>query len=174
MDPIVLRRLRDVPSLLERLPFDPEFSFSDVYLHRTHTSTLLYDLVTRQGIDNMIEKVVKLGSETVLRKGESYMADVQLWFRQLGALVCDEVWDGLTPLQQIELASLRGEYLFFLNVPEPVQPLGAGGGRLDPLRWNIPTIGHGVLRDKLLSALENQRPTLEGLMCKTVAKVRFA
>ena len=29
----------------------------------------------------MIEKVVKLGAETVMRKAESYMADVQLWFR---------------------------------------------------------------------------------------------
>ena len=50
MDPVVLRRLRDVPSLLERLPFDLEFSFSDVYLHRGHTSSLQYDMVTRQGI----------------------------------------------------------------------------------------------------------------------------
>jgi hypothetical protein len=90
----------------------------------------------------------------------------------LAALVCDEVWDGLALAQQLELAPLRGEYLFYLNTPEPVQPLGAGGGRLDPLRWNIPTIGHGVLRDKLLSALENQRSTLEALMCNTVAKVR--
>ena len=81
MDPVVLRRLRDVPSLLERLPFDLEFSFSDVYLHRGHTSSLQYDMVTRQGISNMIEKVVKLGAETVMRKAESYMADVQLWFR---------------------------------------------------------------------------------------------
>ena len=42
---------------------------------------LQYDMVTRQGISNMIEKVVKLGAETVMRKAESYMADVQLWFR---------------------------------------------------------------------------------------------
>jgi hypothetical protein len=65
---------------------------------------------------------------------------------------------------------LRGELLFFGNTPEPVAPLGKGGGRLDRQRWNLPNIGGGVLRDKLMSAVENQRSSLEAVMSNVGAK----
>ena len=167
----MLRRLRDVPPLLAQLPFDPEFPFSDVYLSRTHTSTLLYDTVTRQGLSNTIDKVVKLGAEAVVRRTESYMANVQIWLRQLASLVGDHAWYALDAQQQLGLAALRGEYIFYTSTEDMIQPLGAGGGRLDAMRWNIPTIGQGVLKEKLLSVIENQRATLEAQMTGTTAKV---
>ena len=42
VDPVVLRRLRDVPELLEPLPFDPEWPFSELFLDRALTSNLEY------------------------------------------------------------------------------------------------------------------------------------
>ena len=169
-DPIVLRRLRECPALLEPLPFDPEFPFNEVYLHRTHTSNLMYDSVTRQGAANAIEKVAKLGAETQMRRAEVYVADAQAWLRQLAGLVGDEAWYLYSPSQQLALAVLRGQYEFFVNTPAPVQPLGKGGGRLDAQRWNIPNLGGKVLRDKLLSVLENQRSGCEDLMCSVGAE----
>ena len=141
-----------------------------MYLHRTHTSNLLYDSVTRQGAANTIEKVRKLGAEAQMRRAEVYVADAQAWLRQLAGLVGDEAWVLYAPQQQLALAALRGEYLFYVHTPEPIQPLGKGGGRLDSQRWNIPDIGGKVLRDKLLSVLENQRSGCEDLMCSVGAE----
>ena len=35
--PIVLERLKALPELLCKLPFDPAYQFNDIYLHRSHT-----------------------------------------------------------------------------------------------------------------------------------------
>ena len=170
LDTVVLRRLQDVPELLRRLPFDPEFPFSDVYLHRTHTSNLTYDITARQGAANALQKITKLGAEEVHRRGEAYVVHGQVWFRQLASLVADQSWEQLSHEQRTSLAALRGEYLFYRSIEEKIPPLGAGGGRHDPLRWNIPELGSGVLRDKLLSVLENRREELENLMCAVGAR----
>ena len=73
-DPVVLRRLRDVPDLLNALPFDPEFPWSDVSLDRSFTSAMMYDTVTRQGVANTIDKITKVGAESVQRRAEMYAA----------------------------------------------------------------------------------------------------
>ena len=48
IDPVVLFRLRDVESLWDELPFDPEWPFGkDHSMHRTHTSNLDLDVSYR-------------------------------------------------------------------------------------------------------------------------------
>ena len=131
---------------------------------------MTYDTVTRQGVTNVIDKIVKLGAEAVQRRMETYVADCQLWLRQLFTLVGDHVWSTYSVGQQHKLARLRGELLFFGNSTNSMQPLGKGGGRLDPLRFNVPEIGGGVLREKLSSAMENQRAGLEEVMCNVGAQ----
>lgn len=113
LDPVVLRRLRDVPELLSALPFDPEFPFSSLYLHRVHTTALSYDTITRQTAQNVLDRIEMLGAEAVQERGEPYMAHGQIWLRQLAALVGDETWGEYytaspTHLILFALGSLRG------------------------------------------------------------------
>ena len=165
LNPVTLRRLGNVPELLDALPFDHEWPFGDVYLHRVHTSALEYDAVTRQGAANVIEKLTKLAAESVQLRVERYLDHGQIWASQLAAVVGDAAWVQLTLSEQFELASLRGEGLFFGSTPAPLAPLGAGGGRRDAQRWNVPELGRGVLHEKMLAALENRREHREAQMC---------
>jgi len=90
LNPILLRRLGDVPELLDKLPFDPEWPFGETYIHRNLTSGFEYDSVKRQGVDNMLEKLTKLASEAVQRRCLQYVVHGQVWLRQLAGLVGDE------------------------------------------------------------------------------------
>jgi hypothetical protein len=66
LNSVTLRRLLDVPEVLAPLPFDPEFPFSDVYLHRVHTSELEYDAVARQGALRRAWSAIKSGAAAML------------------------------------------------------------------------------------------------------------
>lgn len=135
------------------------------YVHRNLTSAFEYDAIKRQGVENMIDKMIKLGSESVQRRSLQYIAHGQLWMRQLAGLVGDEAWAALGAIERLELASMRGELEFFRNTPDPLTPLGAGGGRTDPMRWNLPTISSKVMADKLLAVFQNRRELREAQQC---------
>jgi hypothetical protein len=74
----------------------------------------------------------------------------------MAELVGDEAWARMGPGRQMELADVRGEYQFYSASIDKLAPLGLGGGRLDPMRWNLPSIGRQLLSDKLLSVMENR------------------
>lgn len=112
-DPVVLGRLEEVPDLLNELPFDPQYQFCDIYLHRSHTSSLEYDSITRQGVSNAVQKIKKLAAQSCLRRAKQYYNGGQLWWQQLVATVGEQAWQVLTPDEQLTLAELRGEYLYF-------------------------------------------------------------
>lgn len=85
--PVVLERLKEAaPELLAALPFDPAYQFSDVFLHRVFTSILEYDTITRQGVSNVVEKVLKVGAETCAELENAYYSAGQVWWQQLCAL----------------------------------------------------------------------------------------
>ena len=142
LDTVVLRRLMVVPELVgsKWLPFDPEYSFTDIFIGRTLTSSLELDVISRQGADTLIKKVVKLGAETVQGRVEAYMAAGQLWLGQMELLVGDGVWTSLPATLQLQLADLRGELIYFLNTQDALAPLGEGCGRRELARWNIPKL----------------------------------
>ena len=171
-NPVTLRRLRDVPDVLDMLPYDPEWPWGSISLARTHTSDLEYDVVSRQGVIDVIAKVAKKGSEWIQRRVERYMDHGQVWASQLSDVVGDHVWEQLTPQLQLELAELRGEYEFFSATHEALAPLGEGLGRTDPMRWNVPDLGRGVLLEKMLAVFENRRDHREGQMsCVPIGEV---
>ena len=79
IDPVVLFRLRDVESLWDELSFDPEWPFGkDHSMHRTHTSKLDLDVISRQGVATLLEKMGKLGAETVQRRIARYVSAGQV------------------------------------------------------------------------------------------------
>ena len=164
-NPVTLRRLVDVPELLDLLPFDPEYSFTDIFLGRSHTSNLEYDEIKRQGVKNLVEKITKLGAEWVQRRVKAYYASGKIWLTQLAQIVGDGAWEGLSRHNQLELANLRGEFLFFTNTPNALTPLGPSNGRYEQRRFNVPRLSAGVLTSKLLSAWENRRSLNESHVC---------
>lgn len=163
-NPVTLRRLQDVPEVLGMLPFDPEWPFGAISIDRIHTSHLEYDCVTRQGGADLVAKLDKLGSEWVQRRVELYLNHGQVWASQLSALVGDGVYEHLAPARQLELAELRGEFEFFSATPEPLAPLGSGGGRTDAMRWNVPSLTSSVVHEKMLAVQENRRDLREAQM----------
>ena len=76
-DPVTLARLRDVPAVLRALPFDPYWTCGEVSLHETHTYNFETDVIKRQGVATILEKVKKLGANTVQRIIECYHRDAQ-------------------------------------------------------------------------------------------------
>ena len=72
-DVVTLARLRDVPGLLRELPFDPHWNFGEVSLGRTPTSNTEVDVTKKQGVSTVLEKVAKLGTESVQRTVECYL-----------------------------------------------------------------------------------------------------
>eukprot|EP00966_Prymnesium_polylepis_P261083 6030517-Prymnesium_polylepis.1 len=47
-----------------------------------------------------------------------YIADCQIWLRQLFSLVGEQAWSTYSDGQKFKLARLRGELLFFGHTPE--------------------------------------------------------
>ena len=86
-------------------------------------------MITRQGVANLTDKVEKLGAETVQLRVERYVCHASIWWTQLEGIVGQAAWACLSPAQRVTLARLRGEYLYFVDRPDVVAPLGAGGGR---------------------------------------------
>ena len=130
------------------------------------------DIISRQGAETFISKLVKLGAESVQQRVEGYLAGGQVWAEQLEQIVGDEAWARLAPRQQLDLALLRGELLFFGNTPDPLAPLGKGCGRFEMSRWNLTHMtSRGFVHDKLLSVLENRRDHRERQMCSVQVSV---
>ena len=164
LNPITLRRLSELPELMDMLPFDPEFPFGTIYLHKFHTSTLQYDTVCKQSMDDVINKIRKLGAETTQMRVERYMDHGQIWARQLSALAGDTTWNQLYRKQKLDLADIRGELLHFASAEEALAPLGVGLGRSDAMRWNIPKLSSKILIEKTLAVYENRRELREDQM----------
>eukprot|EP00966_Prymnesium_polylepis_P265948 6143200-Prymnesium_polylepis.1 len=77
-----------------------------------------------------------------------YVADCQIWLRQPAVLSRRRAGVVVVlrePAAQAGVPQGRAARLFFGNTPEPIAPLGKGGGRLDRQRWNLPQVGGGVL-----------------------------
>jgi hypothetical protein len=67
-DCVTLERLRDVPELLRDLPFDPSFKHGNVcMLHRSITTNLQFDVISKQGFATAIEKLKILSAESSQR-----------------------------------------------------------------------------------------------------------
>jgi hypothetical protein len=163
-DAVVLHRLRDVPEVLATLPFDPEWGFDDIFLSASVTCNAEYDVTSRQGIANMVEKLAKCGEKEVVRMMELYLCDARMWMEQMGKLVGDAAWALLTEAQKMELAPVRGEYAFFSSTPEPATPLGEGHGCADARRFNIPILTAKTITKQLLENFEQQRSLDEAIM----------
>ena len=82
-DNAVLRRCP--PEVINLLPFEVSWAIPGVRyrLLREVTSQLEYDVIKRQGVSNVLEKLSISGSLNVERRISSYYSSAQVWFRQL-------------------------------------------------------------------------------------------
>lgn len=163
--PVVIGRLRCLPNLLKKLPWDPDFEFSEnhVFLHRTHTSNLDHDMTCRQGPTNLVTKVTKMAAESQLNAQNAYLASSREWQSGLYDVVGDHAWGRMSVLDQIKFSELRGELLFFLQ---------SDGNWVSPIKsfkdcshfgFSIPSTA--TISARVLEVFESRRPMRMQQMC---------
>ena len=162
---VTLARLRDVPRLRNHLPFDPEWRFGDVSLGVVHTNSMETDMVTRQGMKTLLEKVERLGAKHAYNAVEEYVADAQLWFTQMDSLVSDAAWAALRLEQQVEHAQLRGEWLVYSRLEDRIAPLGRGGGLTSKELFGFPSLTASSFTASILEVFERRRLLRERQQC---------
>ena len=59
-------------------PLLRRWNFKGVSLHRAHTSAMEIDIITRQGMTTLLEKIEKVGAESVHDILEHYFCDAQV------------------------------------------------------------------------------------------------
>ena len=160
-DPVVLGRLQKVPKLLNSLPFNPQWQFSDIYLHRTHSSNAEYDSITRQGSTNTVEKVRKLGAEACLRVEKQYYDAGQTWWQQMEEMV-GECWEGLSLESKLARAALRGEYVYFSQQQDQLTRVAAYNSTE---HFGTVMISDNIFTERLLEVYEERRDAREQQMC---------
>ena len=163
--PVTLARLRDVPALREDLPFDPEWRFGMISLHRVHTNAFETDIITRQGMETLLKKVERNGAAHIHSVVEAYLADGQLWISQLSELVGDPAWGKLSLRMQQHYSQLRGEWLLYDTMEDKISPLGKGGGRAEANRFMLPELQSGGFLASIMEVFERRRELRERQMC---------
>ena len=164
-DAVTLARLRDVPALRADLPFDPEWRFGDVKLACVFTSACETDIVTRQGMSTLLQKVERLGAQTTQAIVERYLAAGQLAYDQLQRTVGDAAWQSYPPMLQLQLAVLRGEYVALESIEDRVMPLGVSGGQHDAACFGLPTLNANSFTTSILEVFERRRKLRERQQC---------
>ena len=171
VDPVVLARLKNVPALLNQLPFDPSFQFNEIFLDRTFTSILDYDVITRQGVANVVEKIRKVGDESCLRIEKEYYMAGQIYWNGLDALVHKDA-SSFDAEHQRMLSFLCGEHGFYLaqNVDkvERLAPFGS------PVHFGNTMMAANTLTERLLEVFEQRRPDRKDLMCSVGCTIACA
>lgn len=137
--PIVLERLPE--PLRDELPWDGKWAFVDTFLDKSWTNNLNYDMIKRQGVSNMVEKILIAGAEAFDAFHTRYYFAAQLWWTQLEASVGEEAYNKLDDIDKALVLYDRNEYLYFCDEPNKVRPLWhAAGTRLHPSQAEHPLL----------------------------------
>ena len=162
-DNAVLRRCP--PEVIDLLPFEVSWAIPGVRyrLLREVTSQLEYDVIKRQGVSNVLEKLSISGSLNVERRISSYYSSAQVWFRQLEELVGDVAWAALSEDKQHMLAEQRAEYLLYRDKENKVVPFGDVFS-LKGFGLHYPSLQ--VVQRELLVVFEQRRLFREAELCR--------
>jgi hypothetical protein len=123
----VLERLPE--PLRDELPWDWKWAFVDTFLDKSWTNNLNYDMIKRQGVSNMVEKILIAGAEAFDAFHTRYYFAAQLWWTQLEASVGEEAYNKLDDIDKALVLYDRNEYLYFCDEPNKVRPLWHAAGR---------------------------------------------
>ena len=146
--------------LLNQLPFDPDWGFTDVFLSRAVTTPFKYDFVTRQGASNVIDKIRIISSEYAARIEVEYLRHGRVWWEQLLSMVGDHVWNALDQDAKERRGTLRGEFEYFRHLPNKlaefkVVPKPRGGHPLQCMaRFSSPMMSDKSLTKRIIEVCE--------------------
>ena len=88
------------------------------------TSGFDYDVNTRQGASNLVEKLRAGAGEALLEGHLQYQQTGQVWIKQLLNLVGDEVWPKLNEQQQLQRINVRAEFIEYGKAADKLEPFG--------------------------------------------------
>ena len=118
IDIVVLKRLP--PIIRDALPWDWNWPFVDTFLAKSITDDVQYDTIRRQGLSNMVDKLLIRGSKAFEQFQTRYYTHAQLWFAELEAEVRDTKWQSYSPSEQSERQWRHDEYEYFKDKEDKV------------------------------------------------------